>query len=56
MCVCGYMHVSMYAGERVLDHLEQDHGRLQTLLCGCWESNLGPLEEQYIFSTTELSF
>ena len=23
--------------------------------CGCWESNLGPLEEQQVFLTTEWS-
>ena len=23
--------------------------------CGCWELNLGPVEEQHMFLTTELS-
>ena len=25
------------------------------LLCGCWDLNLGPLEEQLVFLTAELS-
>jgi hypothetical protein len=44
----------MYVSVRVSDPLKLD-GVINSceLLCGCWELNLGPLEEQTEFLTTE---
>ena len=43
--MCIYVNVSEFHGAGVTDSGE--------LLCGCWESNLDPLEEQPVFLTPE---
>ena len=45
----------MYVCGMVLETLELVIDRCE-LPCGCWEVNPGPLEEQPVFLTTELSF
>ena len=46
-CLCRSEEGIGFPGTGVADGCEP--------LCGCWESNLGPLEEQQVLLTTELS-
>lgn len=46
------MNAGLHGGQKVSDTLELV---LQTAWGGCWEPNLGPLQDHYLFLTTEPS-
>jgi hypothetical protein len=58
VCVCIYIYMDMcvsctYTGtNRTLDSLELE---LYMPLCGCWELNLGPVQEQPLLPFSEPS-
>lgn len=53
ICEFIYFSASAWGGQRLWNPRNWSHRQLGTTWCGCWELNLGPLQEQSMLLTSE---